>query len=540
MTDGRRPSPLRPRLLRQVLIAVLVASFLSVAVASALTYRSTSQAIRSLEQRQARENLENSLRLLEERGDQQLALIASWSVDARTEAAARRRDTPWFLTHAAHKLMGVGGVTALKVYDRDGLMMGSAGEMLASGDLWNSRPARAARRGVSAVALVSNIGGMWIVAAAPILGEDLAPPSRGVLIGASRVDSRTMHALAGGGGDGFAMVLTSRVVASSGSAIATAAEAALRGSDETPAGVIRSVGLDLSFAPLHDDGSSFFAGGADASFVVATSRAAFDQARDDLLRDTVAALLAALAIAVLAATLLSRRLVRPLRTLLRDVKATGEGDLGRTTEVYGDDEIADLARAFNRMTRGLAAAHESLRNAASRDSATGLLNHGEFFRRLSGELARADREDRPVAMLMIDVDDFKRINDQYGHLAGDAVLLRVANIVTEHARESDVIARYGGDEFAVVMLGVEAAEAVGIADRLRGLAAASGDSLDATRVPCRLSIGVAVRRPWGASAAQFVEAADHALLTAKRRGRDRVVLEPSSAPRYAHPGGAPA
>jgi PleD family two-component response regulator len=78
-----------------------------------------------------------------------------------------------------------------------------------------------------------------------------------------------------------------------------------------------------------------------------------------------------------------------------------------------------------------------------------------------------------------------------------------------------------------------------MADRLRGLAAASGDSLDASRIPCHLSIGVAVRPPWGASAPQFVEAADHALLTAKRRGRDRVVLDPSSAPHGARPGGAP-
>jgi diguanylate cyclase (GGDEF)-like protein len=126
-------------------------------------------------------------------------------------------------------------------------------------------------------------------------------------------------------------------------------------------------------------------------------------------------------------------------------------------------------------------------------------------------------------MLMIDVDAFKRLNDHYGHLAGDAVLRHVADVVRGHARLGDTVARYGGDEFAVVLFGVGSAEAVNVAERMRATVASPQMTGDPDVLNVTLSVGVASRWPWGVSARKLVEAADQALLEAKRRGKDRTV-----------------
>ena len=168
-------------------------------------------------------------------------------------------------------------------------------------------------------------------------------------------------------------------------------------------------------------------------------------------------------------------------------------------------------------------AQETLRRAAVRDSLTGLLNHREFYRRLTDEIARAEREQLPLSVLMIDLDYFKGINDTYGHLRGDTVLREVAGVITRSVREEDVVARYAGDEFAVILPGAAEVDAVRIAERLRSgcegvmraVDLAGGDDVT-------LSIGVATRRPGEYTANYTVELADMALYRAKEAGRDRV------------------
>ena len=166
------------------------------------------------------------------------------------------------------------------------------------------------------------------------------------------------------------------------------------------------------------------------------------------------------------------------------------------------------------------------------DYLTGLHNRRYLQERLREEVARAERQRGSVACLMIDVDEFKTINDKHGHLAGDAVLTEIGRRIEHAIRGSDTGARYGGDEFAVLLPGAGLAEAEVLARRIHGAVAKSAITLpDGSSVQLTLSLGVAAARPPSgdrdphAVAERLVAAADAALYRAKRGGRDRVVCD---------------
>ena len=161
-----------------------------------------------------------------------------------------------------------------------------------------------------------------------------------------------------------------------------------------------------------------------------------------------------------------------------------------------------------------------LDDAAQTDGLTGLWNHAAFWRRLHAEDARARRMQTPYSVLMIDVDHFKALNDQYGHQAGDAVLRRMADILGKRVRGSDVLARYGGEEFAVLLPDTAQTPAAEVAEKLRRLLAIAG---------INVSIGVADNADDNASPDEVVGAADAALYDAKLSGRARVRTAPAAA-----------
>jgi diguanylate cyclase (GGDEF)-like protein len=177
----------------------------------------------------------------------------------------------------------------------------------------------------------------------------------------------------------------------------------------------------------------------------------------------------------------------------------------------------------------LAESFEALRQLATRDELTGLLNRREFDRILEEEKERALRFSDPLALLMIDVDHFKAINDSYGHPVGDAVLREIAKRMGARVRNIDKVARLGGDEFAVLLVQTDRPVAVEVARRIRAEIERRPIAAGAGAVHVTASLGVAARPDDAETAADIVAAADKALYAAKAAGRNRVVAHGEAA-----------
>jgi len=160
--------------------------------------------------------------------------------------------------------------------------------------------------------------------------------------------------------------------------------------------------------------------------------------------------------------------------------------------------------------------------AALTDSLTGLHNRRYLSRHLDGLLADARKNAKPLALLMVDIDHFKSVNDTHGHAVGDEVIRVVANRLQQHVRSFDTIARWGGEEFVVAMPDASLDVATTVAERLRRKIAAAPARMDSEglELPITVSIGIAVASNDGA--AELLQRADAALYAAKRAGRNRV------------------
>ncbi len=177
--------------------------------------------------------------------------------------------------------------------------------------------------------------------------------------------------------------------------------------------------------------------------------------------------------------------------------------------------------------------HGQLVAASRTDSKTGLLNAGTWEREAGAEVARAVRTATPLALALVDIDHFKAVNDAYGHLAGDRALRAIARTFRIFLREYDLVGRFGGEEFAVLLPHTKALDAYGIAERIRAHVAQT--PLDVTdspgQGPVRVSVSVGVAAlgaDWntrtGGQLTDLLAAADRALYQAKRAGRDRVCV----------------
>lgn len=171
---------------------------------------------------------------------------------------------------------------------------------------------------------------------------------------------------------------------------------------------------------------------------------------------------------------------------------------------------------------------QSLSNAvlfqrSSHDALTGLYSRSFGLHRVAETLALAERHPAPTAVMVIDVDHFKRVNDTLGHAAGDAVLVALADLIRSSCRTSDVPSRLGGEEFLVVLPRTDEAAAALVAERLRRVVAAWRGSYEGVDLQMTISIGVAAAEPKELDTAQLVARADDALYVAKREGRNRVV-----------------
>ena len=170
---------------------------------------------------------------------------------------------------------------------------------------------------------------------------------------------------------------------------------------------------------------------------------------------------------------------------------------------------------------------EQIRALARRDALTGLLNRGAVLEVFTSEVVRARREHTPLSIIMVDFDHFKRVNDTYGHLAGDAVLREIARRMSEQVRPYDAVGRYGGEEFLLVLPNCAHDEAVEVAERLRVRAVSEPVVFEGTSITVAISLGLACQAHILSDAPEpLIAAADAALYEAKRTGRNRVCVAP--------------
>jgi two-component system cell cycle response regulator len=166
--------------------------------------------------------------------------------------------------------------------------------------------------------------------------------------------------------------------------------------------------------------------------------------------------------------------------------------------------------------------HEEIYRLTTVDGLTQISNKRHFMETLEREIARGQRYQRPLSLVMFDIDHFKIINDTYGHLAGDYVLNQLANAVKQRIRREDVFARYGGEEFAIVLPEIEVPTALLFAEKVRQLVQQHEFRFEKTRIDVTISVGVAGTERKDVEPEALIKRADEQLYAAKSAGRNRV------------------
>jgi diguanylate cyclase len=193
----------------------------------------------------------------------------------------------------------------------------------------------------------------------------------------------------------------------------------------------------------------------------------------------------------------------------------------------GEKRLEVLSKRLKRMdeeSTRLRAQVRQERERAQQDALTGVPNRAAFDGRIGAEIARHNRHARKLSLAVIDIDNFKRVNDRFGHKAGDKVLKSVAEICAANVRASDFLARYGGEEFVLVLPETPIEQALHVAEKLRGEIAAKGFYYENDRVPITVSIGIA-QFAENESADEVFGRADAALYAAKAVGRNRCMTQ---------------
>jgi len=235
----------------------------------------------------------------------------------------------------------------------------------------------------------------------------------------------------------------------------------------------------------------------------------------------------------LSAELMRKRWTGELDQVHNCFRARRKDGLVIDVEIHGstlhlDTGIALISLALDitervRAEREVQALQNLLREQSIRDALTGLYNRRHLEEALDRELLLADRYQRPVSIVIADVDHFKAVNDQFGHPAGDEVLRKVAEVIKSHSRTSDIFCRYGGEEFMLVMPGMPEAAAVIRAEQLRQEIASCPIRYGSESISVTASFGVATYPGRdGASSKHLIAEADKALYVAKNGGRNRV------------------
>lgn len=191
---------------------------------------------------------------------------------------------------------------------------------------------------------------------------------------------------------------------------------------------------------------------------------------------------------------------------------------------FGYQLFTRWQRSTNELLSDLHSANESLECLAQTDGLTGLLNRRTMDERLSSEWLRASRMGSGGALVILDIDHFKNINDHYGHAAGDAVIRSIAQAIQAEARGMDIASRYGGEEFVILLPQTDAEGALQFAERMRNRIATTAAYHETKELRATISLGVAIFSAQDTSFSAWLARADQALYRAKEAGRNRVMV----------------
>jgi diguanylate cyclase (GGDEF)-like protein len=215
-------------------------------------------------------------------------------------------------------------------------------------------------------------------------------------------------------------------------------------------------------------------------------------------------------------------LVYSLNRVTKVALARAETELGQRKLIEEALNVAN--QKLSQRVEEVEYLQQELREQALRDSLTGLYNRRYLNDALDRELVRAKRDRSPLSLLMIDVDHFKKVNDTHGHHVGDKILAQLATLLTTHARGSDIVCRYGGEEFLVLMPGTGEDFARSRAEEIRQKSELLIGQMEERVVHVTLSIGIAVYPAHGENWEEVVRKADNALYQSKHEGRNRVTV----------------
>ncbi|MBI2843464.1 MAG: diguanylate cyclase [Armatimonadetes bacterium] len=285
------------------------------------------------------------------------------------------------------------------------------------------------------------------------------------------------------------------------------------------------------YAPIRDS-----SGGTEAILGLDMSVAQLRE-REALLRHSALENIGlAIALSVALSLLITKVVLNRVRIFSSAAERISSGDLDFQIPTASSDQIGKFAETFNRMVISLKESRERLMEQSIRDHVTELFNHRYFHERLSSEIERAKRYDRSLCVLVLDVDRFKIINDNYGHVIGDSVLWQLGHLLQQNVRRMDIAARYGGDEIAVILPETDEETGLATAERIRELVEShsfyavsqgemmlEGAVLDETRkMALTVTVGLACYPVDHRSREGVVMAADIALCRAKHIARNSV------------------
>lgn len=248
------------------------------------------------------------------------------------------------------------------------------------------------------------------------------------------------------------------------------------------------------------------------------------QAKQKLRTVAAVTFLLGVSIAVVTSAILVRSIVQPLSILKTGVANLGNGDFSHRILLTNQDELGQLAAAFNLMIEKLEQSQKALKDLATIDELTGVYNRREFNKLLNNELERSGRYSHCFSLLLLDIDHFKKLNDTYGHQAGDEALRQIAAILKREFRELDRVARYGGEEFVIILPETSGASAYAVAERIRHVISNYYLSFNGETIKMTVSGGLATFPEDAKDSESLIYTADQALYTAKRSGRDRIII----------------